>query len=325
MRADRLLTLLMLLQTRKKVTAQTLAKRLEVSERTIYRDLEALSTAGIPVYAERGPHGGCSLLEDYRVNLNKLTENEVNTLFMSGAAGPLADLGLGKAREDALLKLLAALPSVYRGNAERARQRIHLDAASWFYRGEEVPHLPLIQEAVWNDRRLRLTYQRGDYELVERVVDPYGLVAKASIWYLVAGSQEAAGEMRVFRVSRIQSLAVTEEYFDRPAEFDLPAFWARWSAEFEASRPRYPVKLRVLAGYIPILTQVMGDWVQALVKEADPPGPGGWITLPMMFETLPEARSKLLGFGTSVEVLEPQELRDSIEDFASRIAEFYRQ
>jgi predicted DNA-binding transcriptional regulator YafY len=171
----------MLLQTRKKVTAQTLAKRLEVSERTIYRDLEALSSAGIPVYAERGPRGGWSLLEDYRVNLNRLTESEVNTLFMSGAAGPLTDLGLGKAREDALLKLLAALPSVYRSNAERARQRIHLDAASWFHRGEEVPYVPLVQEAVWNDRRLRLTYQRGDNELIERGVDRYGLVAKASV------------------------------------------------------------------------------------------------------------------------------------------------
>ena len=324
MRADRLLTLLMLLQTRRKVTAQTLARRLEVSERTIYRDLEALGAAGIPVYAERGPRGGWSLLEDYRVNLNRLTESEVSTLFMSGAAGPLADLGLGKAREDALLKLLAALPSVYRGNAERARQRIHLDAAGWFYRAEEVPYLPLIQEAVWNDRRLHLTYQRGDYELVERVVDPYGLVAKASVWYLVACSEEAAGEMRVFRVSRVQAVKLMEDYFDRPEEFDLPAFWSRWSAEFEASRHSYPVKLRVLADYVPILTQVMGDWVQALAKEAGPPGAGGWITLPMVFETLPEARSKLLGFGTSVKVLAPQEWRESMGDFASRIAEFYQ-
>jgi predicted DNA-binding transcriptional regulator YafY len=314
----------MLLQTRKKVTAQTLAKRLEVSERTIYRDLEALSTAGIPVYTERGPRGGCSLLEDYRVNLNRLTESEVNTLFMSGAAGPLADLGLGKAREDALLKLLVALPSVYRGNAERARQRIHLDAAGWFHRGEEVPYLPLIQEAVWNDRRLRLTYQRGDNELVERVVDPYGLVAKASVWYLVAGSEEAAGEIRVFRVSRIHAVALMEDYFDRPEEFDLPAFWAKWSAEFEASRHRYPARLRVAVDYIPILAQVLGDWVQKLVEKADPPDVDGWITLSMMFETLPVARSQLLSFGTSVEVLEPQELRESMADYARRIAEFYK-
>src|SRR5579863_122106 len=176
MRADRLLVLLLLLQTRERVTAQSLAKRLEVSERTIYRDLVALSMAGVPVYAERGPGGGWSLLEDYRTNLNRLTEAEINTLFMSGAAGPLKDLGLGKAREDALLKLLAALPSVYRRHAELARQRIHLDAAGWFQQEEPVPLLPLLQEATWNDRRLRLTYLRGrDNTINQRLVDPYGL------------------------------------------------------------------------------------------------------------------------------------------------------
>lgn len=320
MRADRLLILLLLLQTRGRVTAQTLAKRLEVSERTIYRDLEALSLAGVPVYAERGPGGGWKLLEDYRTNLTRLTETEVNTLFMSGIAGPMADLGLGKAGEDALLKLLAALPSVYRRNAERARQRIHLDAAGWFHREEEVPYLQVVQEAVWNERRLRLKYQRGDLDLVERLVDSYGLVAKASIWYLVAAS---AGEMRVYRVSRMQAVEMTEEGFGRPADFDLRAFWAQWSAEFEKSLWRYPVTLRVAPGAVLILTHVLGDWVQALIKQADPPDAEGWITLSLLFEGLPQARSRLLGLGTMVEVLEPQELRDSLAEFAARIATFY--
>jgi predicted DNA-binding transcriptional regulator YafY len=153
-----------MLQTQGRVTAQSLAKRLEVSERTIYRDLVALSVAGIPVYAERGPGGGWALLEDYRTNLSRLTEAEISTLFVSGAASPVADLGLGKAQEDALLKLLAALPSVYRRNAEGARQRIHLDAAGWFHRDEEVPYLQLVQEAVWNEHRLWLVYQRSDGE-----------------------------------------------------------------------------------------------------------------------------------------------------------------
>lgn len=322
MRADRLLLLLLLLQTSGRVTAQTLAKRLEVSERTIYRDLEALSLAGVPVYAERGPGGGWKLLEDYRTNLTRLTEAEVNTLFMSGVAGPMADLGLGKTGEDALLKLLAALPTVYRRNAERARQRIHLDAAGWFHREEEVPYLQVVQEAVWNDRRLRLTYQRGDLDLVERLVDPYGLVAKASIWYLVA---ESAGEMRAYRVSRIQAIEMTEESFDRPAGFDLRAFWAQWSAEFETSLLRYPVTLRVAPDAVPILSHVLGDWVQTLVKQADPPDAGGWITLSVLFEGLPVARSRLLGLGTLVEVLEPQDLRDSLAEFAARIATFYGQ
>jgi len=320
-RADRLLILLLLLQTKGCVTAQTLAKRLEVSERTIYRDLEALSLAGVPVYAERGPGGGWKLLEDYRTNLTRLTETEVNTLFMSGIAGPIADLGLGKAGEDALLKLLAALPTVYRRNAERARQRVHLDAAGWFHREEEVPYLQVVQEAVWSDRRLRLTHRKGDFDVVERLVDPYGLVAKASVWYLVAAS---AGEMRVFRVSRIQAVEMTEECFDRPGDFDLRAFWMQWSAEFEEIlKWRYPVTLRVAPEAIPMLSHVPGDWVQTLIKQDDPPGADGWITFTVMFEGLPEARSRLFSLGTRVEVLEPQELRRSLADFAASIATFY--
>lgn len=316
-RADRLLILLLLLQTRGRVTAQALAKRLEVSERTIYRDLQALSLAGVPVYAERGPGGGWQLLEDYRTNLTRLTEAEVNTLFMSGIAGPIADLGLGKAGEDALLKLLAALPSMYRRKAEQARERIYLDAAGWFHREEEVPYLQIVQEAVWQDRRLRLSYPRSDCDVAERVVDPYGLVAKASVWYLVAAS---AGEMRVFRVSRIHAAEVMEETFRRPTDFDLRAFWAQWCMEFETSLYRYPVKLRVAPGAVPELTHVFGDWVQTLIKQAASPDDEGWITLSLMFEGLPQARARLFALGSMVEVLEPVELRKSMVDLATQIA-----
>src|SRR5574340_1555919 len=226
MRASRLVALLLLLQTRGRMTADALATVLEVSVRTIYRDLEALSLAGVPVYAERGPGGGWSLLEDYRTNLTRLTEAEVNTLFVSGTTGPLKDLWPAKASEDAMLKLLAALPSVYRNNAELARQRIHLDATGWFRHDEPVPHLPLLQEAIWNDRRLHLTYRRGgDNTVNQRTVNPYGLVAKASIWYLVCTTLESGGEMRVYRVARIQDAESTGEHFERPANFNLPAFW----------------------------------------------------------------------------------------------------
>lgn len=319
-RADRLLILLLLLQTRGRVTAQALAKRLEVSERTIYRDLEALSLAGVPVYAERGPGGGWQLLEDYRTNLTRLTEAEVNTLFMSGIAGPIADLGLGKAGEDALLKLLAALPRVYRRTAEQARERIYLDAASWFHHEEDVPYLQVVQEAVWHDRRLRISYKRGDFDVVERIINPYGLVAKASIWYLVAASAE---EMRVFRISRIQAVEVLEEPFSRPADFDLRTFWARWCAEFETSLRRYPVKLRVAPGAVSDLKLAFGDLVQTLIEQADPPDVEGWITLSLPFEGLSVARSHLFNLGTMVEVLEPLELRKSLADWAARIASFY--
>jgi predicted DNA-binding transcriptional regulator YafY len=324
MRADRLLILLLLLQTRGRVTAQSLSKRLEVSERTIYRDLVSLSMAGVPVYAERGPGGGWSLLEDYRTNLTRLTEAEVNTLFMSGTAGPLKDLGLGKANEDAMLKLLAALPSVYRNNAELVRQRIHLDAASWFHHNEPVPHLPLLQEAIWNDRCLRLTYQRGaDNTINQRAVKPYGLVAKASIWYLVCATFESGGEMRVYRVTRIRDAELTGERFERPVDFDLSTFWSSWMASFEKSRYGYAVTLRVAPEHIPEVSSLFGDPAHSLPQESSSPDEQGRITLFLSFESLLQARLHLLNLGSIVEVIKPQELRDSIADYASRIACLY--
>ena len=323
MRADRLLVLLLLLQTRGRVTAQTLAKRLEVSERTVYRDLEALSMAGVPVYAERGPGGGWRLLEDYRTNLSRLTDLEVHTLFLSGAAGPLEDLGLGKAREDALLKLLAALPSVYRRNAEMAGQRIHLDAAGWFHYDEPVPYLTMMHEAVWHDRRVKLTYRHFDNTIVERLVNPYGLVAKASIWYLVCATAQSGGEMRVYRVGRILFAELTAEHFERPEAFDLPAFWAEWKAAFEKSRYPYPVKLRVKPEVIDELSDVLGNSVYSLSVQAGPPDEDGKITFPFFFESLAQARHHMLSAGARAEVLEPQELRESLADFGNEIARLY--
>jgi predicted DNA-binding transcriptional regulator YafY len=193
MRADRLLSLLMLLQTRGRMTARELAERLEVSERTIYRDLEALSIAGIPVYTERGPGGGCGLLDGYRAQPAGLTEAEVRALFLAAVPTPLTDLGLNPALEKALLKVLASLPAPVREQAERARQRFHLDLAGW-HRGEDAsPHLTVLQQAIWNDRRLLITWDTdavaGD---VERV-DPYGLVSKAGAWYLVHSWHKSSG------------------------------------------------------------------------------------------------------------------------------------
>lgn len=323
MRADRLLVLLLLLQTRGRVTAQTLAKRLEVSERTIYRDLEALSMAGVPVYAERGPGGGWCLLEDYRTNLTRLTDLEVHTLFLSGAAGPLEDLGLGKARQDALLKLLAALPTVYRRNAEMASQRIHLDSAGWFHHDEPIPYLTTIYEGIWNDRRVQLTYRHNDNTIVERLVEPYGLVAKASIWYLVCATAESGGNLRVYRVGRILSAQLTSDHFERPSAFDLAAFWARWTGEFEKSLYSYSVKVRVDPAAIDELAYTFGKQVYTLAQQAGPPDDNGKIALSLDFESLPQARYHLFNYGTLVEVLEPAELRESLAEFANGVARLY--
>lgn len=213
MRADRLLSLLMLLQARGRMTAEELAKKLEVSERTVYRDLSALGMAGVPVYAERGPGGGCGLIDGYRTNLTGLTETEVHTLFMAGAPALLNDLGLGRSLDGAVLKLLAALPVTFRENVERARQRIHIDAFGWSHAEEPVPFLAAVQDAVLRDRRLQITYRKGNGNVVDRLVDPLGLVAKSTIWYLVGAVD---GQTRIFRVSRVLDATITGELCVRP-------------------------------------------------------------------------------------------------------------
>lgn len=319
MRADRLLSVMLLLQAHGRMTAQDLAERLEVSERTVYRDISALGMAGIPVYAERGPGGGCGLLDGFRTSLNGLSEAEVQTLLLSGVPGPLRDLGLAPALEAALLKLLAALPSTRRSEAERFRRRIHVDAAGWGRSGEAVPHLRTLQEAVWQDRRLRMSYAH-DQEVSERVVEPLGLVAKASVWYLVARSE---GEMRVFRVSRVMAAEPLEATFARPEEFDLAAYWTESCARFEASWARYPVTLRVAPDLLPFLPMILGDSVRPALEQAGPPDAAGWVAVSLMFESLEVARTRVLGLGTQVEALAPEELRASVAAWAADVARFY--
>lgn len=322
MRADRLLSLLMLLQIKGQATARELAERLEVSERTIYRDVEALSAAGVPIYAERGSGGGCRLAEGYRTNLTGLTESEVRTLFTPGVAAPLADLGAGKALEAALLKLLATLPTAHRENIERTRQRLYMDTVGWFHpnSNEVVPFLQTLQDAVWNDRRILLNYRKHNGELIERIIDPLGLVAKAGIWYMVACSN---GDLRVFRVSRVRNVVIIDEPCQRPENFQLEAFWATWRVDFQATLPSYPVKMRVSSTFLPMLPQILGEEVHELIENAALPDSEGWITIPFVFESFEGARSVIIRCGTLVEVLEPLELRQSIRQFAAGIVAFY--
>ena len=326
MRADRLLSILLLLQGAGRLTARELAGRLEVSERTIYRDLDALSAAGVPVWAERGPGGGCVLAEDYRTDLTGLTGAEARALLIAAPDGPLADLELGRARADATLKLLAALPAAGRRDAERARERIHLDPARWHQPREEVPHLRAIEGAVWEDRRLRLTYGRGSGAGIERLVEPLGLVAKASVWYLVArpvGAGEGEDGLRVYRVSRIQALEPTGERFARPAGFDLAAYWSAWCADFERNLNRYIATVRVSAAFVPDLPQLVGDAAGALVAAACGPGADGSVMLPLAFESFESACARVASCGPAVEVLEPRELRDGVAAMAAGIVALY--
>jgi predicted DNA-binding transcriptional regulator YafY len=247
MRADRLISLLMLLQTRGRLTAQELASRLEVSERTIYRDLDALSSAGIPVYAERGPGGGISLVDGYQTRLTGLTGPEAQALFLLSVAGPLSDLGLERALNDALLKLSAALPASQREDAQHLRERIHMDTTWWYYSRETLPQLSLLQEAVCHDQTILLQYFDERNNSCRCMLHPYGLVSKAGIWFLVAVHAQS-GELHVLRVSRIQSVECSDETFLRPADFDLAATWRDHCRTLEAQYPQLARLARAIPG-----------------------------------------------------------------------------
>jgi predicted DNA-binding transcriptional regulator YafY len=303
MRADRLLSILLLLQAHQRMTARELAQRLEVSERTILRDMSALGFAGVPVRAERGAGGGWTLLDSYRTTLTGLKEAEVQALFLTRPQRVLADLGLDKAAEVGLLKLLAALPSASRRGAQDISQRIHVDVDGWRRAEEATPFLPVAQEAVWQERRLRLVYQRGDDSVVERIVDPLGLVAKGSVWYLVAGVE---GEPRSYRVSRVREAALQEESCVRPDGFDLVTYWERSTLEFKAALPRYPATLRVAASLLGRLRQ--GERYTRLEAEEQPDAEG-WVRVEMRFEEERNAVEFIMGFGDQIAVIAPVELR----------------
>jgi predicted DNA-binding transcriptional regulator YafY len=289
-RASRLVSLLLLLQTRGQLTAADIGERLEVSERTVHRDVASLVAAGVPVEAVRGPAGGYRLAGGYRTRLTGLTGDEAEALFAAGMPGPAAELGLGHELAAARLKLLAALPAELQERASRASRLFHLDTRGWFRAEDRVPHLPELSAAVWRGTRVRMRYREG-VKIVRRTIDPLGLVLKGGAWYLVA--HRSAG-MRVYRVSRIVSVRALAETFERPDGFELGAFWSEWSRAFEESLPRVEVKVR------------SGDGERTLV-----------------FESLAEAHRSLLRTGTRFEVLEPPDLRARVAETARELAAMY--
>jgi predicted DNA-binding transcriptional regulator YafY len=320
MRADRLLSILMLLQVRGRLTAQQLADELEVSVRTIYRDMDALSAAGVPVYAERGPGGGCALLDDYRTTLTGLTRDQVRALFMISIPAPLVELGVGPDLEAALRKLSAALPGTRRSDEERVRSRIHLDSVGWSPASEPVPHLHTAQRAIWEDHKLRVTYRLPFDAQAEWLVDAYGLVAKANSWYLVCARNS---DVRALRISRILDAQLVDESFERPEGFDLAAFWRAWCDDVESGRPVYPVVARVAPDFVPWLPQFFGDEIRDQIAQADPPDARGWIKMTLRFETIYDARAQILAMGGAVEIVAPQALRDTVLDYAKQTVALY--
>jgi predicted DNA-binding transcriptional regulator YafY len=304
MRADRLLSLLMLLQARGRMTAQELAAELEVSERTIYRDINALSASGVPVYAESGPGGGCALLDSYRTNLTGLTADEARALFMLNIPAALDQLGVTQELKAALLKLSAALPEARRRDEERIRQRLHLDSTGWFQAEEPLPHLQTIYRAMWDDR----------------LIAPYGLVAKAGVWHVVA---RKADQLRVYRVADVIDARITDQRFERCAAFDLVDFWQTWCDQVEQSRPCYEVMLRLAPHFVADAHHYLGEEWQAAIAQADRSDEQGRVTIRVVFESLEDARGRCLSLGRAVEVLEPEALRKSISDYADQIRLVY--
>ena len=319
MRASRLLSILTTLQARGRVTAQALADACEVSLRTIYRDIEALSAAGIPVYSERGPEGGYRLLDGYRVRLNGLSPQEAEALFLTGLTGPAADLGLGAVMAAAETKLLAALPQDLRKGAERMRARFHLDAPAWFGEAEQPAHLPAIADAVWRQRPIRIRYRSWKAEK-ERRVEPLGIVLKSGAWYL-AGRVEAS--VRTYRIARILDLVPLDEAFERPEDFDLAAYWKAATARLEAELHPGTARLRLSPWGVKMLAVFSSPYVRAGTRIAEAADAAGWRVATLPMASLREAVVDVLRLGAEVEVLEPLELRAKMAEVAAGMAALY--
>ena len=318
MRADRLLSIVLLLQANHQMTSRDLALRLEVSERTIHRDMEALSGAGIPVTAARGSSGGWSLLGDYRTSLTGLNEAEIQSLFLTKSTKLLADLHLDKAADGALLKLLASLPSTFRQGAERARQRIYIDVSGWSRREEAIPFLPVLQEALWTERKLAIRYERGENcEAVERLISPYGLVAKGSVWYLVGAVEES---VRTYRVSRISFARVLDSAAPVPVEFNLAAYWEQSQSTLKSNPPNYLATFWVSPS---VLLRLNFAGRFARVKETDEIDGRGWKKVFIGFDVDEMACEYAVSFGPNIEVIEPLALREKVIAMTRSTLAFY--
>ncbi|MFF3224203.1 helix-turn-helix transcriptional regulator [Nocardia suismassiliense] len=320
MRASRLVQLLLILQTRGRTTAGELAKELEVSVRTVYRDVEALSAAGVPVYSEPGRAGGVRLVDGYRTRLTGLTTDEADAVLLAGLPGAAADLGLGTVLATAQLKVLAALPPELRGRATRIAERVHIDAPGWFHRPDETPTLNTVADGLWHDRKLRVRYGRKD-KVVDRTLDPLGLVMKAGTWYLVARDGTA---IRSYRVSRIISAEPTGESFDRPADFDLSAHWSTAADDFAQSMLRVRARCRIAATHLRLL-RLMNEPVAIAeaMATATEPDAAGWVELTLPSESYEVLAHGLLPLGEYAEVLDPPELRARVAETAARMHALY--
>jgi predicted DNA-binding transcriptional regulator YafY len=320
MRASRLLSILMLLQSRGRLSAQTLADELEVSVRTVYRDVDELSASGVPVWADRGRLGGFQLQPGWRTRVDGLTAPEAQAMFLGGLPGPAAELGLGEAMASAQLKLLAALPDGWREDARRVSTRFHVDPIDWYRGPAATDHLPAIAQAVWGEHRLAVRYESWN-GVSERRLDPLGLALKAGVWYVVAASGSQAP--RTYRLSNILELAVGDERFVRPEAFDLAAYWAASTRRFEAGLYRDQAVLRVTARgmkQLRALGQAIADAAEQSARDDAVPG---WQRVTVPIESVEHAVGQLLRLGPDAQVLKPVALRQRLTDTIAAMAALY--
>jgi predicted DNA-binding transcriptional regulator YafY len=321
-RASRLVSVLLLLQARGRLTAQQLASDLEVSERTIYRDIVSLQAAGVPVYGDAGPAGGYRLLDGYQTRLTGLTTAEAQALFLAGAPAAVAELGLGTVLASAELKLRAALPAGLRDRVATLRERFHLDAPGWYAETDTSPQLAAVADAVWNQQRIQVRYRRWAAPTdVTRTLDPHGIVLKAGRWYLVARSD---GQFRTYRVNQILGLTLLGEEFDRDPGFELASYWDGYLTEFRARLYQGEATVRLSPqGRERLYTQTSPVVIQAIEASAGPPDKHGWVTAVVPTESLRHAQGEFLRLGSDVEVLAPAALRELMRDTAHSLMELY--
>ncbi|MBX3509689.1 MAG: WYL domain-containing protein [Hyphomonadaceae bacterium] len=320
MRASRLLSILILLQMRGRVSAEALAEEFEVSVRTIYRDVDQLSAAGVPIYAERGRNGGFQLHDGYQTKLTGFTAREADALLLSGVGAAAQDLGLGPALAAAQLKLLASLPPESSASAERVSARFHLDPQNWYTRADASDMLKPLAAAVWSEQRLRIRYESWE-DVVERTVDPLGLVLKGGVWYLVAAVK---GAPRTYRVSNIQSLQHLAATFTRPRRFNLARYWAKWAKDFEARLLKAHAIIEISPTGRRFLRDTNAAAHEALSAASEPCKPEGWVRARVPIESVDLAKRQFMHLGADLRVVEPPELRAAIAEEAMQVAALYR-
>ena len=321
MRASRLVSILLLLQTRGQMSAPQLATELEVSVRTIYRDVESLNEAGVPIYGGAGPAGGYRLLGGYRTRLTGLTADEAEALQFIGVPGAAGELGLGTVLAAAQLKLHAALPEGLRERSARIQERFFLDAPGWYHDGDSSPHLDAIAGAVWNQQRIEVRYRRWTAPTdVTRILEPHGIVLKAGKWYVVA---RCDGALRTYRISQVLNLTPLNEEFERLPEFDLPRYWAAHIVRFRAGLRQGEATIRLSPDGRMRARDLMSAEVTAAIDASARPADDGWVTAVVPIESAQHAQSSFLSLGAEVEVLEPENLRARMAQTAADLARLY--